>query len=57
MDNPLGTINHHHDASRMGERDGVGQIRAATGDVRHLPECQNAAARGNELREALNVWQ
>ncbi len=53
----LRAVNHHHHTGLMGESNGARQIRTAAGDVRHLPQRQNAAARGDQRGESFNVGQ
>ena len=57
MHHTLRTVDHHHHAAGMGNLNGTRQIRAAAGDVGHLPQRQNTAARRNQLRQTRHVRQ
>ena len=57
MHHALGAVNHHHHTVGMRDANRLSQVRATTGDVRHLSKRQNAAAGGNQLGETGHIGQ
>ncbi|MNN87250.1 hypothetical protein D3C81_2047770 [compost metagenome] len=49
MHNALRAVDHHNYAVAVCHFNGTGQIRTTAGNVRHLSEGQNSAARGDEF--------